>query len=77
MRGWVRRLDLSLAPRSDEEPRAFVRSGPTEAMEAAAGAPRHLLHCASLELVHPETLEPLRLEAAVPPDFDEAWLPPG
>jgi len=53
--------------------RAFVQSGPTPEIEAAAGAPRHLLHCAELVLTHPETGEPLRLSAPVPADFAEAW----
>jgi 23S rRNA pseudouridine1911/1915/1917 synthase len=53
--------------------RAFVTSGPTDEIEAAAGAPRHLLHCAELDLTHPATGEPLRLRAPVPPDFAAAW----
>lgn len=60
----------------EEIARAFVRSGPTAAIEATAGAPRHLLHCAELTLRHPETGERLHLEAPVPADFEEAWLTP-
>jgi 23S rRNA-/tRNA-specific pseudouridylate synthase len=60
--------------------RAFVKSGPTWEIEAEAGAPRHLLHCAELALAHPESGDPLRLFAPVPADFAEAWrgdLPAG
>jgi RluA family pseudouridine synthase len=53
--------------------RAFVASGPTEEIEAIAGAPRHLLHCAELVLAHPETGAPLRLSAPPPDDFAAAW----
>lgn len=55
----------------------FARGGPTDEIDAAAGAARHLLHCAELVLAHPATREPLRLEAAVPPDFEEVWLEEG
>jgi len=55
--------------------RAFVKSGPTDEIDAAAGALRHLLHCAELELTHPATGEPLRLSAPVPDDFEEAFTP--
>lgn len=61
----------------EEMARAFVKSGPTEEIEAAAGALRHLLHCAELVLTHPETGEPLRLSAPVPEDFAAAWLDEG
>jgi RluA family pseudouridine synthase len=57
----------------EELARAFVRGGPTEEIDAAAGAPRHLLHCAEIVIRHPATEEPLRLKAKVPADFAAAW----
>jgi 23S rRNA pseudouridine1911/1915/1917 synthase len=51
----------------------FVRQGETERVLAAAGAPRHLLHCARLSLAHPSSGVELRLEADLPPDFALVW----
>lgn len=53
----------------EELAKRFVRSGPTEEIEVAAGAPRHLLHCAELVVRHPATGATLRLEAPPPGDF--------
>jgi 23S rRNA-/tRNA-specific pseudouridylate synthase len=49
--------------------RSFVRDGESADVLRAAGATRHLLHCARLELRHPRTGSPLRLEAPLPADF--------
>ena len=50
--------------------REFVAQGPTEAVIAAAGAARHLLHCARLVLPHPAGDRPeLDLVAPLPDDF--------
>jgi RluA family pseudouridine synthase len=47
----------------------FVRGGETERILAAAGAPRHLLHCASLRIRHPRSGRWLRVRARLPADF--------
>ncbi len=52
--------------------REFVAEGPTEAVRAAAGAPRHLLHCGRLVLPHPAGGPDLDLRAPIPADFAEA-----
>jgi RluA family pseudouridine synthase len=57
----------------EELAKEFVKSGETERVLAAAGAPRHLLHCAKLTLAHPRTGADLRLDADLPPDFALAW----
>jgi 23S rRNA-/tRNA-specific pseudouridylate synthase len=49
--------------------REFVVGGENERILAAAGAARHLLHCASLHVAHPRDGRPLRLTAPVPEDF--------
>jgi len=54
----------------------FVERGETEQVLAAAGAPRHLLHCLSLELRHPRGDGLLELRAALPADFSECWSGP-
>jgi 23S rRNA-/tRNA-specific pseudouridylate synthase len=48
----------------------FVREGETERVLAAAGAPRHLLHCDRLEIAHPAGGAPLDLRAPPPRDFE-------
>jgi RluA family pseudouridine synthase len=47
--------------------------GPTPELLAAAGAPRHLLHAATLVIAHPAGGAPLELSAPVPPDFALSW----
>jgi len=39
----------------------------------ALGMQRQALHAAKLELLHPATQAPLRMEAAPPADFSAAW----
>ncbi|NNE43519.1 MAG: RluA family pseudouridine synthase [Gemmatimonadetes bacterium] len=58
--------------------REFVDAGPTEAIDRAAGAPRHLLHCLRLRLIHPATGAPLEVSAPLPEDLRSAasWSPP-
>ena len=53
--------------------REFVEGGETPQILAAAGAPRHLLHCARLVVAQPATGRPLAIEAPLPPDFEAAW----
>jgi RluA family pseudouridine synthase len=53
----------------EELAKEFVSAGPTEAIVQAAGAERHLLHCAEMELRHPASGESLRVVAPVPEDF--------
>lgn len=50
----------------------FVAEGETVEVLAAAGAPRHLLHCLRLRLRHPDG-RPLELATPPPPDFAESW----
>jgi RluA family pseudouridine synthase len=52
--------------------REFVRDGENELVLAAAGAPRHLLHCATLGIRHPQTGRFLRFRARLPRDLREA-----
>jgi RluA family pseudouridine synthase len=58
----------------------FAAGTDTPGILAAAGAPRHLLHCAFLSVQHPAPGAPLLvLTAAPPPDFADSWggpLPP-
>jgi RluA family pseudouridine synthase len=56
--------------------REFVEEGPTPAVREAAGAPRHLLHCARLILPHPAGGDLLDLRADPPEDFAAAWPGP-
>lgn len=51
----------------------FVARGEAEAAAAAAGAPRHLLHCLRMVLRHPDGTRVLDLLAPPPPDFTESW----
>lgn len=51
--------------------RDFVDRGETPELLAEAGAPRHLLHCAHLALVHPATALPWECRAPVPRDIGE------
>ena len=57
----------------------FVVAGESAEVLAAAGAPRHLLHCRRLTLRHPDGQGTLEVVAPLPPDFAESWggpLPP-
>ncbi len=36
-------------------------------------ANRPMLHCAAVEVMHPSTGEPMRIEAPIPSDFDSVW----
>ena len=57
----------------------FVLGGETPEVLAAAGAPRHLLHCGRLALRHPDGRGALEVVAPLPADFAESWggpLPP-
>ncbi|HMB67708.1 MAG TPA: RluA family pseudouridine synthase, partial [bacterium] len=51
---------------------AFVRDGETPELLAAAGAARHLLHCARLRVVHPRTGRPWSAAAPAPDDLVRA-----
>ncbi len=53
--------------------RAFFEDGDSPALQAAAGAPRHLLHAASLSISAPRGGPPLELRAPAPPDFALSW----
>ncbi|MCA9750601.1 MAG: RluA family pseudouridine synthase, partial [Gemmatimonadetes bacterium] len=57
--------------------RRFVAEGEFPDLLAAAGAPRHLLHCRSLSFTHPTTGTRLRCEAPVPPDLLAPFGPRG
>jgi RluA family pseudouridine synthase len=52
--------------------RRFVAEGEWAGLLEAAGAARHLLHCAALTVEHPADGSRLRLEAAAPPDLRNA-----
>jgi RluA family pseudouridine synthase len=52
--------------------REFAAGGESERVLAAAGAARHLLHCASLQVAHPARGSPLYLTAPLPADFLQA-----
>jgi RluA family pseudouridine synthase len=54
--------------------RRFVAEGEFPELLAAAGAHRHLLHCAALTFRHPSSGAALRLEAPLPPDFAAAGI---
>jgi 23S rRNA pseudouridine1911/1915/1917 synthase len=58
------------------DPRWYVRAlerGESEAMRQALLAPRQLLHAAAIDLAHPATGAPLRVESPLPADM-EAFL---
>jgi len=58
--------------------RRFVAEGEWPGLLVAAGAARHLLHCAVLTVEHPDTGAPLRIEAPPPADLRDArGAPPG
>jgi len=57
----------------------FVAAGETPEVLAAAGAPRHLLHCLRVAVRHPDGSRLLEVAAPPPPDFADSWggpLPP-
>lgn len=53
--------------------RAGFERGDFPELVEAAGAPRQLLHAASLVIAHPAGGEPLQLSAPTPPDFALSW----
>lgn len=57
---------------SREVAERFVTEGETAEILAAAGAPRHLLHCLRLGLRHPDGHR-LEVTAPPPPDFADSW----
>jgi 23S rRNA pseudouridine1911/1915/1917 synthase len=51
----------------------FTKRALTDADHAALRLPRHALHAWRLELLHPRTREPTKLEAPLPDDLREFW----
>lgn len=51
----------------------YFAKGATPEVNALAGFPRHCLHAAALEFVHPATGEWQRVEAPLPSDMAELW----
>ncbi len=49
---------------------AYCEDGDCERVRILAGAPRHALHAARLEVTHPETGRPFAAEAPLPADLD-------
>jgi 23S rRNA pseudouridine1911/1915/1917 synthase len=49
----------------------YIEFGPTPEILARTGAPRHLLHAASISLTHPMTGEPLTIESPLHDDIKD------
>lgn len=55
----------------------LIEEGPSDALLARLGHPRHALHAERLEIAHPRTGRPLTLEAPLPWDLRLLWATPG
>jgi 23S rRNA pseudouridine1911/1915/1917 synthase len=56
---------------SDDLFRAYCKHGLSDELLAVLELPRHALHAASIEIPHPATREPLRVESPLPADLVE------
>ena len=54
-----------------------IDDGPSDQLLARLGHPRQALHATELEVPHPLTGEPLRLESKLPWDLERLWDEPG
>lgn len=51
----------------------YIEGGMTPELLSRLGHDRHALHAAELEIAHPATAEPMRLEAPLAPDLAGLW----